>query len=80
MYGQYLIKYIFSFLLTYIHSSQHGTLFPKALINLGLHGNADDYRYLSYNTRLSGLGTLFELLCLHSVLMYNTEEKLYNVM
>lgn len=79
MYGQCLTKYIFSFLLTYVHSSEHGTLFLKALINLGLHGNAYDYKYPSYNTKLSGLGTFFELLCLCSVLIYNIEEKLYNV-
>ena len=79
MYGQYLIKYIFSFLLTYMHSSEHGTLFLEASLNLGLHGNACDYKYLSYNTKFSGLGTFFELLCLCSILIYNTEEKLYNV-
>ena len=41
--------------------------------------NAYDYKYPSYNTKLSGLGTFFELLCLCSVLIYNIEEKLYNV-
>ena len=71
--------YAFSFLLTYMHSSEHGTLFLKALINLGLHGNAYDSKYLSYNTKFSGLGTFFELLCLCSILIYNTQEKLYDV-
>ena len=62
-----------------MHSSEHGTLFLKALINLGLHGNAYDSKYLSYNTKFSGLGTFFELLCLCSILIYNTQEKLYDV-
>ena len=62
-----------------MHSSEHGTLFLKALINLGLHGNAYDYKYLWYNAKLSRNFLWTPVFMFHANIQYRRETMQHNL-